>query len=300
VAADWVTTESELVTTVDVNTFNGSDMVYLDTLDPDIAVGQVAVGSGIPTGAEVLSIQTSNIKTLGAITGGSLYVDNTYTNVPLTGGSGFSATADITVSGGAVTVVTIVDRGAGYQVGDVLSASNVNLGGAGSGFSIPVSAIYAQSVQLSLAATASATVSVQFNTQSGLVKVYQHEFGTDHIDVAQVTAIESYFETNDLGWVSGGPSQIAPEGANKWLRLERVEPDFIMNGEMSLYITGRPYAQSDDYISGPYVFDENTGKIDMKEQRRELRVKFVSNTVGGNYQTGKVMLNADFGDVRGY
>jgi hypothetical protein len=38
----------------------------------------------------------------------------------------------------------------------------------------------------------------------------------------------------------------------------------------------------------------------MKEQRRELRLKFVSNVEGGNYQLGKVLLNGDFGDVRGY
>ena len=69
---------------------------------------------------------------------------------------------------------------------------------------------------------------------------------------------------------------------------------------MSLYITGRPYAQSDDETSQPYTFDSNTNKIDMKEQRRELRLRFVSNVEGGNYQLGKVLLNGDFGDVRGY
>jgi hypothetical protein len=36
----------------------------------------------------------------------------------------------------------------------------------------------------------------------------------------------------------------------------------------------------------------------MLEQRRELRLKFVSNVAGGNYQLGKVILNADLGDVR--
>ena len=90
------------------------------------------------------------------------------------------------------------------------------------------------------------------------------------------------------------------DGANKWLRLERVEPDFIQDGQMSLIVTGRPYAQIEDKDSDPYVFDPGTGKIDMKEQRRELRLKFISNTVGGNYQLGRVILNADIGDVRGY
>jgi len=100
--------------------------------------------------------------------------------------------------------------------------------------------------------------------------------------------------------VSGGPSQPSPVGENRWLRLERVEPDFLMSGEMEMYITGRPYAQSEDQTTGPYVFDSNTNKIDLKEQRRELRLQFVSNTQNGNYQLGNLLLSADIGDVRGY
>ena len=46
-----------------------------------------------------------------------------------------------------------------------------------------------------------------------------------------------------------------------------MEPDFIMSGEMELYVTGRPYAQSEDDTSAPYVFDQDTNKIDMREQR---------------------------------
>ena len=95
-------------------------------------------------------------------------------------------------------------------------------------------------------------------------------------------------------------SQANAVGENKWLRLERVEPDFIQSGEMKLYVTGRPFAQSEDKTSDPYTFDPDTGKIDMREQRRELRLKFVSNVAGGDYQLGRVILNADIGDVRPY
>jgi hypothetical protein len=65
---------------------------------------------------------------------GSGYVNGTYTNVPLTGGTGTSAQATIVVSSGVVSSVTITTFGSGYKVADVLSASNSNLGGAGSGF----------------------------------------------------------------------------------------------------------------------------------------------------------------------
>lgn len=77
----------------------------------------------------------------GTITGGTGYTNGTYSNVPLTtSGSGQGATANITVSGGAVTAVTIVNGGSGYADADTLSAANTNLGGAGSGFSLTIAA----------------------------------------------------------------------------------------------------------------------------------------------------------------
>jgi len=52
-----------------------------------------------------------------------------------------SATANITVAGGAVTAVSIVNRGNGYDATSVLTTANTFLGGRGSGFTIPVSAV---------------------------------------------------------------------------------------------------------------------------------------------------------------
>ena len=75
---------------------------------------------------------------LGTPTGGSSYTNGTYTNVPLTGGSGVGATATVTVSGTIVTSVTTFSSGVGYTVGDSLSALAVNIGGTGSGFSVPL------------------------------------------------------------------------------------------------------------------------------------------------------------------
>lgn len=161
-------------------------------------------------------------------------------------------------------------------------------------------------VTLSNDATATATgVDATFNTTANRITLWQHEIGTDEVNNQNVNAIESYFETSDLGWVSGGPSQ-SPQipqggvGENRWLHLERIEPDFIQSGVMSVQVVGRPFAQKDDVISDPYYFDPDTGKVDMREQRRELRLRFNSNVQGGNYQMGKVLLSADLGDVRPY
>ena len=215
---------------------------------------------------------TGGILTATITNGGSAYTNGTYTNQALTGGAGTGATANITVAGGIVTAVVINGHGVNYAIGNTLSASIAG----GSGFILTV------------------------NTLMSFVSLFQNEIGTDKVVGALSVAIESYFETSDLGLVAGGPSQPSPVGENRWLRLERVEPDFIQSGDMDLYITGRPFAQIADETTGPYTFSPSTGKIDMREQRRELRLKFVSNVAGGDYQVGKVLLDADVGDSRPY
>ena len=87
------------------------------------------------------SIVQSPVATLGAITGGSAYTAGTYFDVPLTGGTGSGALATITVAGGAVTAVTITDGGLQYGVANTLSAAAANIGGTGSGFSVPVASV---------------------------------------------------------------------------------------------------------------------------------------------------------------
>jgi hypothetical protein len=225
-----------------------------------------------PINADTQTNTTGAVNLFTLTNAGSAYTNGTYTLTSLTGGTGTGAVATITVAGNVVTSVVITSRGSGYTVGDTLTATIPG----GSGFLITLTYVMSY------------------------VTLWQHEVGTDAVQGVMATAIESYFETNDLGLVSGGPSQASMVGDNVWIHLERVEPDFVQSGEMELYVTGRPFAQSDDQTSQAYLFDENTGKIDMREQRRELRLKFVSNVQGGNYQLGRLLLNANVGDVRPY
>ena len=203
---------------------------------------------------------------------GSSYTNGTYNNVALTGGAGTGAFATIVVAGGVVTSVTITAHGVNYVAGNILSAVLP----VGAGFTLLV------------------------NSVMSFVSLWQHEIGTDSIQGVNVNAIESYFTTNDLGWVGGGPSQPNQVGDNRWTHLERAEPDFLQTGDMEMYVVGRPFAQGEDVTTGPYVFSPTTGKIDLREQRRELRLTFRSNVAGGNYQLGRLILNADMGDVRPY
>jgi hypothetical protein len=129
--------------------------------------------------------------------------------------------------------------------------------------------------------------------------LWQHETGTDMVYTNQVNAVESYFETNVIGVQSGLVGSVQQAGDNVWTRCERIEPDFVQSGDMELIVTGKGYATGADQSSVPYVFSPDTLKIDMKEQRREMRLRFTSNVQNGDYFMGRVLINIDTGDVRG-
>jgi len=300
VCAGWETTTQTSVFSVSSALSTGSTKLYYSTINLDAQIGQLITGTGVPSNTTVASLITNGLQTLGAVTGGSLYTNGTYTGVALTGGSGFNATANIVVSGGAVTAVTLVNRGASYALVDTLSAAAATIGGTGAGFSVAVSALWAQTITMSAAATITGTYTLAFGQVPDLISLWQHEYGTNIIQGQSETAIESYFETSDLGIVAGGPAQPSMVGENVWLHIDRVEPDFIQTGDMEMYITGRPFAQAEDVTSGPYTFSPTTGKIDVREQRREIRLRFRSNVLNGDYQLGRMLLNADTGDVRPY
>jgi len=97
-----------------------------------------AVFSGYVYANGSTAASPGRIATLGTITGGSGYTNGTYANVGLTGSSqGSLATANITVSGGAVTAVTVTSGGVLYKAGDLLTATIPG----GSGFSVPVATV---------------------------------------------------------------------------------------------------------------------------------------------------------------
>ena len=134
---------------------------------------------------------------------------------------------------------------------------------------------------------------------TGGYTLWQHETGTNEVITNHVNAIDSHFETNAIGTRMGLVGTVEQPGDNVWTRIERIEPDFVQVGQMEVVVTGKSYADDSDDPSDPYTFDPTTLKIDMKEQRREMRLKFRSNTQNGDYFMGRVLLSIDTGDVRG-
>ena len=133
---------------------------------------------------------------------------------------------------------------------------------------------------------------------AGTYTLWQHETGYDQIYLTNVDAIQSYFETYSVGTLGGLVGTQQQPGDNLWTRIERIEPDFVQTGDMTVVVTGEGYADDVAVDSAPYTFSPNTLKIDMREQRREMRLRFESNTYNGTYQTGRVLLSLTTGDVR--
>jgi hypothetical protein len=207
----------------------------------------------------------------------------------------------------AAQVAVIDSGGTGYTVGDVLTV-------VGGQYAIPVElTVTAESggvittlditnagsytvapsnpVSVTGGTGASATVTVTFNQPYNF---WIHETGTDAINGQSQQPILSYFETADI-------SLPAQKQVNKALQVLMLEPDFVQTGDMTVQVRGRANARSPEVngesktiVETPQTPQEQI--IYFKDQRRELRFYFESNTLGGDYQMGLVMAHLQPGD----
>lgn len=127
----------------------------------------------------------------------------------------------------------------------------------------------------------------------GDYRVWVHEQGVDEIDGSNINPIISYFQTADLSSLV--------QGQNKAIRITRIEPDFVQSGPMTVQVTGRANARAPEVTSSIFTFPEQPQTpheqiVMLKEQRRELRVRFESNAVYGDYQMGQIIGHLSTGD----
>jgi hypothetical protein len=135
--------------------------------------------------------------------------------------------------------------------------------------------------------------------QSGGFSIWQHEFGQNEVGLNTERAIYSSITTSDISWLTGNPSQDSLVGVNRRMHLRRVEPNFLQTGTMSMTILGRKFANSAvEEDSGPYYFEPHTDKIDLRVEHRLVRLKFESNEIDGNFEMGRLMITAEYGDER--
>jgi hypothetical protein len=129
-------------------------------------------------------------------------------------------------------------------------------------------------------------------TASGY-RTWVHEQGVDMIDGTLAEPVQSYFETADLSPVA--------QGSNEYLRISVIEPDFVQNGPMTVQVTGRANARAPEVYSSIFTFPDQASQpyeqiVMLKEQRRELRLRFESNALYGDYQMGQIIGHLETGD----
>lgn len=204
--------------------------------------------------------------------------------------------------------VAINAAGTGYTAGDTLdvvgglgpittelTVTTVNGSGGVTGVTISNAGQYAEIPTSPVSVTGGSGSAATFDlTFDNPYKFWVHEVGTDEIDGLTLNPIQSYFETADL-------SLPVTSGINKSMQVLMLEPDFVQSGDMTVQVMGRANARAQEvngeimtFVETPQTPQEQV--VFLKTQRRELRFRFESNTLGGNYQMGLVLAHVQPGD----
>ncbi|WP_231489914.1 hypothetical protein [Pedobacter sp. Leaf170] len=189
-----------------------NSIFFIDGEDPDFTLNASTYNISAKTMKKLFGGTISGpngVQTLGTIVGGTGYANGVYKNVPLSGGTGFGASADITVSGGVVTAITILGKGVDYTAADTLSAPAALLGGTGSGFTVPVSALYAGAESWSApigGVKATLEQSVIAESQTGI------KFKFVKMDISSGLAVS--FDKTKLGQIDYTGLLMEPDKAN--------------------------------------------------------------------------------------
>lgn len=206
--------------------------------------------------------------------------------------------------------VAVSAAGTGYVAGDVLTlvggtsvvdaqvtVATVNGGGGITGLTIANAGEYTTAPSGALATTggtgSSGTVTGVFITP---YKLWAHETGLDAVDGLDTMPIRSFFETCDLV----GPLR---EKYGMAATVSYIIPDFVQTGEMGVTVTGRANARASEEESSLLTFAAPPVApaeqlVDLKAERRELRMRFESNVVGGDYRQGRTIAGLRLGDAR--
>ncbi len=138
-------------------------------------------------------------------------------------------------------------------------------------------------------------------TDSGGTSIlWQHEIGLDEISGSPQSskAIRSFFTTGDYSRIMPGGS-VPP--ANRAFHVAIIEPDFVQAGDMTVQVVGNANARAATVASEIKTFPAvpNTPHeqvVMLKTQRREMRFRFESNTLGGNYRLGQTLVHIEEAD----
>ena len=124
-----------------------------------------------------------------------------------------------------------------------------------------------------------------------LFTLWKHETGTDVVDGSNTYPIDAYIETGILTLLDSQQPSFAS------ISSSFLESDFVQSGPLTVVVRGQSSAESTNYDSSPYPISQGpvsgtTAVTPLKESRRLMRLRFESNTVGGDFQMGRCVMHA--------
>jgi hypothetical protein len=125
---------------------------------------------------------------------------------------------------------------------------------------------------------------------SNQYRLWQHEIGYDEIDGNEPPrAIRSFYTTADLTFLR------ADKPSDSSVEILSIEPDFVQIGDLSVTIYGNANSRAPLQVSDKFtIADPGDGVegreqiVELTEERRQMRLRFESNTLGGHYEAGQV------------
>lgn len=174
-----------------------------------------------------------------------------------------------TVNGGGGVLTVTVTRAGEYST--IPTGANAVTGGSGTG----------------------ATLTLTFVSPR---KLWVHEYGVNEADGLDERPIHSWFETSDI-------AEPVRDKYGMAAHVDYVVPDFVQTGDMTCTLVSRANARCAPLSADPVTFspaDVAAGEqlVPAKTQARELRVRFDSNVINGDYRQGKSLAYVRLGDAR--
>jgi hypothetical protein len=250
-------------------------LTFTDTTG--VVDGMVASGSdGIPNGTTVLSHNATTITLTAVTTGAGVLISTvlSFTSMTTAFAEGYTVTGGTsgavgTAQGVLTTAINVKDITGTFVSGETITGQS------------------------------SATAVIQSDPESQQQDVqYQQEFGFDKTVGQDTTAIEASFVSRSVGFAIAGPIDDVPKTLDMLTRTMRFEPDFNQVGDMTIEVQGRSFAQDDMAVLSTQTFTETSSFVDLTDQARIMQIKITSNTLGGFFEQGQVMIKLEPGDER--
>jgi hypothetical protein len=132
--------------------------------------------------------------------------------------------------------------------------------------------------------------------------MWQHELGTDQIFGTQQSAVLSSFTTAPITSFDSTPP------SDSGISLGILQPDLLQSGPMTVNVLKQNNANDNVYpgssitLSDPTLVQSAATSLNqiapLKDTAKIIRLQFVSNVLGGNYQMGRTMLEVNLDGER--